>query len=339
MTRQIEITPASSVYVGSATELLPRLLPDSNVIVVTDSNIEHNHPELILPYKHIVINPGEISKSLATIEHICSRLVEMGADRTTFIVGIGGGVVTDIAGFVAAIYMRGIRCGYVSTSLLGMVDASVGGKNGVNIGGYKNMVGTFRQPEFVVCDIALLSTLPDREFRSGIAEIIKTAIISDTELFGQLERNNIISLRNNTSLLAHIVERAIALKAHVVVQDECEAGLRRILNFGHTLAHAIEKSCPNYNHGEAVAMGMYHMSLVAERRGRLAAAECSRICRLIEQYGFTTTLPSDTKSLLDIVRTDKKRAGQTLHIILPSSIGSVEVQSIDIDNLNKELEL
>ena len=199
MARQIDVTGGSCVYIGNSKELLPMLLPDKRIIVISDTNIDRTHHDLISPYEHILIGQGEQAKSFATLEHIYHQLIELGADRSSFILGIGGGIVTDIAGFVASTYMRGVEFGFITTTLLGAVDASVGGKNGVNIGGFKNMVGVFSQPKFVICDVALLQTLPEREFRAGLAEVIKTAILGDAELFRELEQTSFEELRNNNA--------------------------------------------------------------------------------------------------------------------------------------------
>ena len=184
----------SDVYIGPAARLLPDLLPEGRVIAVTDDEVYRCHGELLAPFETIRIGRGERCKTLATVEELCRRLIAAGADRKTFILGVGGGIVTDVAGFAAATYMRGVGFGFVSTTLLGQVDASVGGKNGVNVAGYKNMVGTFTQPRFVVCDPSLLATLPDREFRAGLAEAAKAV----ADHCGQ--RILYISVANNLSV-------------------------------------------------------------------------------------------------------------------------------------------
>jgi 3-dehydroquinate synthase len=193
----IEITSKSRVYIGEAGALLAELLPEKRVIVISDTGVDCLQHGLLAPYDTILVGRGESAKSLAMLDGIYRRLIELGADRSSFILGVGGGVVTDIAGFVASTYMRGVEFGFVTTTLLGAVDASVGGKNGVNVGGYKNMVGTFSQPQFVVCDASLLRTLPDREFRAGLAEVIKSAILGDAKLFELLERSSFEALRKD----------------------------------------------------------------------------------------------------------------------------------------------
>jgi len=323
MNRTIEITRRSSVFVGRADELLPELLPDKRVIAISDSNIDRCHHQLLSPYEHILIGIGEQSKTLVTVERVFRALMEMNADRNCFILGIGGGIVTDVAGFVASTYMRGVDFGFVSTTLLGQVDASIGGKNGVNVSGYKNIAGSFNQPHFVVCDVAMLSTLSDREFRAGLAEIIKTAIIGDEPLFRLLENTEFERLRKDEALLRRIVESAVRVKAAIVAADERESGMRRKLNLGHTIAHAIEKSIRGINHGEAVAIGLKFMSSVAERMGVIDNGDAGRIASVLDRFGFDTALPADMRKLLKAIRKDKKRDGDSLHLIVPAAIGDV----------------
>lgn len=323
MANKIDVTGGSRVYIGCAKEILQQLLPEKRVIVISDSNIDRIHHDLIAPYEHILIGQGEQAKSLMTLEEIYRRLIELGADRSTFILGIGGGIVTDIAGFVASTYMRGVEFGFITTTLLGAVDASVGGKNGVNVGGFKNMVGVFSQPNFVICDVALLHSLSDREFRAGLAEVIKTAILGDIKLFEILENTSFDAIRNDNELLEEVITHCVRIKASVVAEDEREGGRRRILNLGHTLAHAIEKSSNKMNHGEAVAVGLYHITRSALAQKMISEGDAKRILALIEQYGFDIALPVERKQLLDAIKGDKKRKGDSLHIIVPMAIGRV----------------
>ena len=334
MTKEIEVTTNSRIYIGRADELLQQLLPAGRVIVISDSNLDRTHHELSAPFDHILIGQGEQAKSLATLDEIYRKLIEMGADRTSFILGIGGGIVTDVAGFVASTYMRGIKFGFVTTTLLGAVDASVGGKNGVNVGGFKNMVGTFSQPQFVVCDASLLATLPSREFRAGLAEVIKTAILGDAELFALLERTSFEALRKDAALLEEVITRCMKVKASVVAEDEREGGRRRILNLGHTIAHAIEKSSNKLNHGEAVAVGLYHITRSALAQGLISECDAGRISALIEQYGFVTESPAERKQLLKAIEGDKKRSGDSLHLIYPTAIGKVEDRTVQYKELS-----
>ncbi len=208
----------------------------------------------------LTVQPGEESKTLTVIGDLCTRLLEAGADRSAFILGFGGGVVCDIAGMVASVYMRGVRHGFVSTTLLSQVDASTGGKTGVNLGAYKNIIGTFRQPEFVLCDHRLLSTLPDDEFQSGVGELIKNAIIRDRDLFFDISSSLDRIYDRDPLMLEDLIYRAVKIKAGIVRHDPLEKGMRRLLNFGHTFGHVLETAY-HLPHGIAVMEGM----LIASR--------------------------------------------------------------------------
>lgn len=337
MVEQIDVTGGSRIYIGNAEQLLKEILPEKRVIVISDSNLDRTHHDLIAPYEHILIGLGEQAKSLVTLDEIYRQLIELGADRSTFILGIGGGIVTDIAGFVASTYMRGVEFGFITTTLLGSVDASVGGKNGVNVGGFKNMVGTFSQPNFVICDVALLHSLPNREFRAGLAEVIKTAILGDEELFEKLEQTSFEELRQNDELLSEIIIRSVKVKASVVAEDEREGGRRRILNLGHTIAHAIEKCTSKFSHGEAVAIGLFHITNTSLAQNNIAESDAKRIFALLSRYGFDTSLQIERKQLFDAIKGDKKRSGNTLHIILPTAIGAVEDRLISFEELESLL--
>ena len=327
------IRNSAAIYLGSAEALLPSLLADERVVLVTDAAIQHHYPSLCDRYPTILIGQGEANKTLATVERIHRSLLDLGADRRSFLLAVGGGIVTDVAGFAAATYMRGIDFGFVSTTLLGQVDASVGGKNGVNVGGYKNMAGTFTQPRFVVCDPTRLATLPEREFRAGLAEVVKAAVIGDIALFDRLEGVSVAELRSNTALLREVVRAAIGVKATIVERDERESGDRRLLNLGHTVAHAIEKCSSAMNHGEAVAVGMRFVADYAAQEGLLPPAERNRICGLLERLGFTLSSPVAVDVLLTEMGKDKKSAGDHLHLVVPRTIGRCEVQFTDKEQL------
>lgn len=318
----------SQVYIGSAAELLPELLPEGRVVVVSDATIDRLYHPLLAKYDAVLIGTGESIKTLQTVETIYRRFIELGVDRATFVLAVGGGIVSDVAGFAASTYMRGLRFGFVSTTLLGQVDASVGGKNGVNVDGYKNMAGTFTQPQFVVCDPALLRSLPDREFRAGLAEVVKAAIIADADLFARIEQVSFETLRADTDLLADVISAAIRVKADIVEYDEKETGERRKLNLGHTLAHAIEKSSNRMNHGEAVAVGTALIAGAAVKLGVLKDEARRRIEALLVRLGFDLTPPVEMKRLLKEVGKDKKNEDGMLRIVLPVGIGDCEVRKI-----------
>lgn len=331
MNFSVKIKDYSEVVVGDADSLLSGLLPQKRVVVISDTNIDRHYHSLLERFDHILIGLGESSKTLLTADSIYRRFIELGIDRSTFILGIGGGIVTDIAGFVAATYMRGLEFGFISTSLLGQVDASVGGKNGVNVDGYKNMVGTFRQPRFVICDVNMLRSLPKREFRTGLAEIIKSAIIADNELFEMLEQADFSTLQRDTNLLQQIVYRAIKVKASIVERDECESGDRRLLNLGHTLAHAIEKSTSKLNHGEAVAVGLSLICNTAAEQGLFSNEANQRVQSLLVNAGFDLTLPVPKLQMLKAVDKDKKSEGHSIYVVLPRAIGDCVVAKISLD--------
>ena len=319
---------SSRVYIGSAAELLPELLPEGRVVVVSDATIDRLYHPLVAKYDAVLIGLGESIKTLQSVETIYRRFIELGVDRSTFVLAIGGGIVTDVAGFAASTYMRGVKFGFVSTTLLGQVDASVGGKNGVNVDGYKNMAGTFTQPEFVVCDPTLLRSLPEREFRAGLAEVVKAAIIADAELFARIEQTSFETLRADTDLLADVISAAIRVKADIVEYDERESGERRKLNLGHTLAHAIEKSSNRMNHGEAVAVGTALIAGAAVRLGVLKEEDRQRIVNLLARLGFDLIPPVEMKRLLKEVGKDKKNEDGMLRIVLPVGIGDCEVRKM-----------
>ena len=316
----------SGIYIGPVKDILPGVLPEGRVVVVSDSSIDRLYHPMLEKYDSVLIGLGESIKTLQTVETIYRRFIELGVDRSTFVLAVGGGIVTDVAGFAASTYMRGLKFGFVSTTLLGQVDASVGGKNGVNVDGYKNMAGTFTQPQFVICDPGMLRTLPDREFRAGLAEVVKAAIIADADLFERIENTTFEALRADTDLLTDAVSAAIRVKADIVERDERESGDRRKLNLGHTLAHAIEKCSNRMNHGEAVAVGTALIAGAAVKLGVLKAEDRDRIVAVLTKLGFGLTPPVEVRRLLKEVVKDKKNEDGMLRIVLPVGIGDCEVR-------------
>ncbi|MBR5200238.1 MAG: 3-dehydroquinate synthase [Alistipes sp.] len=334
MKRIIQINETSTLYVGRAEELLERVLPEGRTIVITDANIDRLYPNLVRRYEHIIVGQGEVCKSLQTVERVYRELMTLGADRSTFILGIGGGIVTDIAGFVAATYMRGVDFGFVSTTLLGQVDASIGGKNGVNVADYKNMVGTFRQPRFVIADVEMLRTLPKRELRAGMAEVVKSAIIADAELFERLERCG-GAIYDSAEDMQEVMLGAVAVKARIVAEDEREGGVRRLLNLGHTLGHAIEKCTHDVNHGEAVAIGMSLVAHAAVRRGMLSEDVAKRIDSVLVALGLKLDMPVTITEMLREVKYDKKKKNNSIRLIVPVRIGKCEIKELSFEELGQ----
>lgn len=328
----------SRIVMGGWRHDLHPLLPwGYRVIVITDKTIARRYRRLINQYEHIVIGTGEKIKTLQTIEEIHRELIARGADRQTFLLGIGGGIVTDITGFVASTFMRGVRFGFVSTTLLGQVDASVGGKNGVNLDGYKNMIGCFNQPEFVLCDIEMLHSLSDRQFRAGLAELIKTGLLGNRVLFEMVEAMSFEELRRDPLLMADLILMAVKIKAGIVERDERESGERRKLNLGHTVAHAIEKSSRKMLHGEAVAVGCVVMARLSVNMGLMPEREAARIEAVFARLGFTLTSPAPIEKMIVALRKDKKAAADQIRIVLPVAIGRCEVRSVAFDWLEERL--
>jgi len=274
----------------------------------------------------IIDEEFETYKTLDHAGKVCDAMLAAGLDRGSVVIALGGGVVTDLAGFAAAIYMRGIAWIAVPTSLLAQVDASVGGKTAVNHPECKNLIGVFHQPAAVLCDTETLKTLPDEELRTGLAEVVKHAMIRDTSLFDELERRADQILARQPSVLEDIVARNVQIKADVVAADEREADLRRILNYGHTIGHAIE-SLTGITHGRAVALGMMAEAHVARTRGLIGGAVVERQRKLIQRFGLPVALekPVDAARCLAIMQHDKKAEAGRLRFVLPEKIGAVRV--------------
>ena len=280
----------------------------------------------------ITIPPGETSKSHATIATVYDRLVDMQADRRTAVIAVGGGVVGDAAGFVAATYNRGLPFIQVPTTLLADVDSSVGGKVGINHPRAKNLIGAFHQPATVLIDTAALATLPDRDYRSGLAEVVKYGVILDADFFQLLENSIDAINKREPHILRDIIATSCKLKAYVVERDEFElTGLRAVLNYGHTFGHAFE-ALGKYGellHGEAVAIGMVYASWLAQRLGKIDAAVTARQIALLEALHLPTSLPNGLsftpEAVLERMRLDKKAVAGRMRFILPTRLGHVEL--------------
>lgn len=319
-------------YFDAAFSMLEEIVSKEKAILITDENVFAAQAEKFNGWKTIVIKAGEQHKQQSTIDSIVKQLIENEADRNTFIVGVGGGVVTDIAGYAASIYMRGVRFGFVPTTILAMVDASIGGKNGVDVGPYKNLVGFIRQPEFLLFDYFLLATLPKEHWINGFAEIIKHACIKDAELFAMLENNSLENFQTDKKLLASLIERNVAIKTNVVLEDEFEKGDRKLLNFGHTLGHAIENTY-ELLHGHAISIGMMAASTFSEEINRFDSSEKQRIKNLLEQYHLTTSISFDKQKVWNLLKMDKKRASNEMNFILLNKIGEAIIKPIPLVQL------
>ncbi len=326
----------STIRVGEKLQNLYNYIPTENVVIITDVNVKRFYQNNFPPHPVITIQTGEKIKNLDTVRNIYGKLVELGVDRSTFIVGIGGGIVCDITGFIASTFLRGVKFGFVSTTLLSQVDASVGGKNGVNFKGYKNMIGVFNQPEFVICDLNLLSTLPEKEVLCGLAEIVKHAVIGDADLFQYLEENYQNALALDAVVIERLVYDSVVIKSAIVNKDEKEKGERRKLNFGHTFGHAIEKTT-GVRHGEAVSAGMVMASELSVKKRHLQAKDAQRIKNLLRDLKLPISLQADRKTVFDALRKDKKRQGDRINFVLLEDIGKSFVDQISIKELEDVL--
>ena len=318
---------------------LRRLLPApaSRVFMVTSPNVRRYWGESLerslrqakLAYDVLEMDDGEPAKRLETVERLAEELVSAKADRKSLLVALGGGVVGDCAGFLAAIFLRGIAVVQVPTTLLAQVDASIGGKTGVNLRGGKNLLGAFHQPKAVLVDPEVLSTLDEREFRAGLFESLKCGVIRDKALFGFMRRHPQRALGRDRKSLERIITDSIRVKAAVVAADEKESDLRRILNFGHTVGHAVE-AATGYTqllHGEAVAWGMIAAATIACDSGFCSPETAEEITSAVESLGPLPRPRFETKEIMDRLSADKKTVAGAVHFVLPIKIGKVKIAS------------
>lgn len=321
----------SLLIIGGSVRDLSKYLPDKKLFIITDANVKRLYGRSFPAGTVLTVEPGEQSKSLEVVGDLCERLLENGADRSSFIIGFGGGVVCDIAGLAASLYMRGVRHGFVSTTLLSQVDASIGGKNGVNLGSYKNLIGTFRQPEFVICDQSMLSTLSEEEFLSGTGELVKHAVIRDRKLFFEMADALPKILERDPAILEDFIFRSVRIKASIVRRDPLEKGSRRLLNFGHTFGHPIEMA-GGLPHGIAVMKGMLIASELSVWAGEMPADDHKllkdTLLRLITDSD--TDLPPD---IMTRITRDKKSVAGCLNVVLLRSIGKSVVRKMDASEI------
>lgn len=324
-------------YLDGAFEELEKLVSKEKLVIVTDENILSVHPWLT-DYDPIVIPAGEQHKQIGTVDMLINELIRKEADRSSFLVGVGGGVLTDITGFAAAVYMRGVRFGFVPTTILAQVDASIGGKNGVDTGLYKNLIGTIRQPDFILFDYMLLKTLPYEQWVNGFAEVIKHACIKDLDLFELLEAHTLNDFLEDHDLLASVIERNVMIKSTVVEMDEFEKGDRKLLNFGHTLGHAIE-NLYGLPHGHAISIGMAYACRLSEELIGFASSATQRILRLLQKYELPVRFDVDHEEVFSILKMDKKRVSNEMNFVLLAEIGQAVVKPIAMDRLQALISL
>jgi 3-dehydroquinate synthase len=326
------ISKKSEILIGEKWTSFRKYLPGKKTVIITDDNLLKLYGKYFSDFQILSIPPGEKNKKLGLINDLAGKLLDLGLDRSGFIVGIGGGVVCDIAGFLASVYMRGIDFGFISTSLLSQVDASVGGKNGVNVGSVKNIIGTFNQPDFVICDPDMLKTLPGDEYLAGLAELIKHGIIYDEELFSLIEKNVEPILKIESSLLSRLITSSVGIKASVVREDEKESRKRMILNFGHTFGHAIEAHT-GLKHGFAVAAGMVIAADISVEYGMLNPEDRKRLFNLLNSFDLLKKFKIPVEKMKELIIHDKKKKGDEVDFILIEKIGKSVIKKIDINQL------
>jgi 3-dehydroquinate synthase len=315
---------------------LAGVVQGKRLVFLTDTNVFGIYKTLFGNHAIIVVPAAEESKSLATIQHITEQLIDLEADRQTLLVGVGGGVITDITGLVASMYMRGISLGFVPTTLLGMVDASIGGKNGVNVGLYKNMLGTIRQPQFILFDKEFLGTLPQVEWSNGFAEIIKYGCVFDTFLFEELMDHDLQYYMDNIEALQSLIHRCVEWKNKVVMEDETERGQRKLLNFGHTVGHAIENRY-GLPHGFAISIGMLIAARISEAYAGLNTEVQHLLRRTLQQYQLPTDLAYEPEGVMSILSLDKKRVNGGIDFVVLEQIGKAAIRKISFDQLSVAL--
>jgi 3-dehydroquinate synthase len=327
----------SQILVGESFLNFARYLPKNRqVIVLTDDRIQELYGSHFTSYQTIVIGQTEKVKTLATVDAIFEQLITHQADRSTFLLVVGGGIVCDIGGFVASIYMRGIAFGFISTTLLSQVDASVGGKNGVNFSGFKNIIGTFNQPKFVICDPQMLTTLKPDELINGFAEIVKHTLIADKAMFHWLSQHYEKALSLDADTIEKLVFNSVSIKASIVNKDEKEQGERRKLNLGHTFGHAIEKVF-QLSHGKAVSLGLVVAARLSMEKGFLNNDEFHQIMQLLKNLKLPVEIPDNQERVLQALTMDKKREGALVHFILIEGIGQARIEPIELNVLQKML--
>lgn len=313
------------------------LIKGRHTVILTDDNVYKYHKASLDFGEAIVIPAGENSKSLKTIEHIAEQLITKKADRKSLIIGIGGGVVTDITGYISTIYMRGIAFGFIPTSLLGMVDAAIGGKNGVNLGLHKNILGTFSQPEFICFNSLYLHTLPDEEWSNGFAEIIKYACLFNEHLLTSLSQKSTNYYKNDKNALQSLMHQCAIWKDDIVQKDEKETGIRKLLNFGHTCGHAIE-TLYDLPHGQAVSLGIIIACYISEELHGLDRVETNKIKTALNNFNLLTTFKINIEKVIELVAMDKKRDGASIDYITLKSIGDPSIDRLLLQDIRAGLE-
>lgn len=319
------------MHVGQPFDSIGDHLP-ARTVILTDENVKRHWAQEFEGDPTIVLPAGEEQKSLAVVEDVVNQLVAIGADRNSFLLGVGGGVICDLTGFIASVFMRGIPFGFVPTTLLAQIDAAIGGKNGVNSGPFKNMIGLFNQPEFILSDHRFLTTLSDVEFANGLAEAIKHACIANAEYFAWIETHLDKIVARDSEILHEFILESVRIKCTIVEADPLEKNERRLLNYGHTFGHAIEKTL-NIPHGQAVSLGMVMANALAVEKGFLDVAQAQRIAHLLDRAGLPVDVSALDKAMLQkLIRSDKKKVDDSIAFVLLNAIGRASIEMIPLDD-------
>jgi len=315
---------------------IDKMIDKANAFYITDENVYALHQKKFKGKKTIVIPAGEEHKQQATVDFIIEALVNFGANRQALLIGVGGGVVTDMVGYVAGVYMRGVAVGFVPTTILAMVDASIGGKNGIDLGLYKNMVGLIRQPSFLLYDLDFLKTLPKYQWENGFAEIIKHAAIKDATMMKALANHDLAFYQKDKKALALLIEKNVQIKVKVVQKDEFEKGDRKLLNFGHTLGHAIENQ-HGLLHGHAISIGMVYAAKISQVLEGFN--DTGLLVDTLKKYGLPTNMHFDIDQAMQMMQKDKKKANAGMQYVLLKKIGKAVYQTVPMKSLEKLIKL
>lgn len=327
---------SSDILISESVYNLSNYCDREKTILLVDENVMRHHSKATEGFFHITVPSGESSKSLESYARIFGEMLEQGVDRSWSLVGIGGGITTDLSGFVASTYFRGIPYGFVSTTLLGQVDAAIGGKNGINYKGYKNLIGIIRQPEFVINDIESLQTLPQKEFTGGLAEVIKYGFIRKPSIY-HFVNENLGSIKNfDLSALEKIVYDSVKVKVDIVESDVSEKGERKLLNFGHTFAHALEK-LSHISHGEAVSAGMVMAARLSVNLGFCDISVHDDLLDICSKAGLPVETDIPVEELIPAMLKDKKKSGNNIAFILLKKTGKAFIHEVAVNELKSLL--
>ncbi|MGI9138907.1 MAG: 3-dehydroquinate synthase [Sediminibacterium sp.] len=329
-------TSTVSFMLDGSFQSIEKMVNKANAFYITDENVYALHPNKFKGKKTIVVPAGEEHKQQATVNFIIEALLGLGATREAILIGVGGGVVTDMVGYAASIYMRGVSFGFVPTTILAMVDASIGGKNGIDVGLYKNMVGLIKQPAFLLYDFDFLKTLPNHQWENGFAEIIKHAAIKDVKMMKQLASNDLAFYQKNKKGLIDLIEKNIKIKMLVVQKDEFEKGDRKLLNFGHTIGHAIENQHALL-HGHAISIGMVYAAKISQVMQGFA--DTGLIIETLKKYGLPVAMRFDITQAMEVMQKDKKKAMNGMQYVLLNKIGNAVCETIPMKSLIKLIKL